>query len=109
MNAVKVEKRDFTIKAKQLRRSGLVPGSVFGGPLTESISLQMEEAAARKLVQNKREGSRLELDLDGKIIPVQIKEKSINTMNNDILHISFQALKTGQKVNSVIHIILKNT
>ncbi len=109
MSVITVEKRDFAIKAKQLRRSGIVPGSVFGGPLPDSISIQMNEATARKLVQSKREGSKLKLDLDGQLILVQIKEKTVNTLNNEILHISFQALKADQKVKSVIHIILKNT
>lgn len=109
MNVITVNKRDFTIKAKQLRRTGIVPGSVFGGPLPDSISLQMDEAAARKLIREKREGSKLKLDLDGQMIPVQIKEKSIHPLNNEILHISFQALKADVKVNSIIHIILKNS
>ena len=46
--------------------------------------------------------------MDGQIIPVQIKEKSLNTLNGEILHISFQALTTDEKVNSVIHILLAN-
>lgn len=109
MNAITVDKRDFTVKAKQLRRSGIVPGNVFGGSLPDSISIQMDEGIARRLIRYKREGSKLKLDLDGQLIPVQIKEKTVNTLNNEILHISFQALKADQKVNSVIHIILKNT
>lgn len=108
-DTILVNKRDFTLKAKQLRRSGIVPGSVFGGTLPSSISLQMDEGTARRLIRYKREGSKLKLDLDGQLIPVQIKEKTISTFNNEILHISFQALKADQKVNSVIHIILKNT
>ena len=109
MNAIAVGKRDFTVKAKQLRRSGIVPGNVFGGSLPDPISIQMDEGIARRLIRYKREGSKLKLDLDGQLIPVQIKEKTVNTLNNEILHISFQALKADQKVNSVIHIILKNT
>lgn len=109
MNVITVDKRDFTVKAKQLRRSGIVPGSVFGGPLPDSISLQMDEGIADRLIRYKREGSKLKLDLDGQLILVQIKEKSVNTLNNEILHISFQALKADQKVNSVTHIILKNS
>ncbi|MFA7637239.1 MAG: hypothetical protein WCX81_05710 [Monoglobales bacterium] len=108
MNTITVAKRDFSIKAKQLRHSGIVPGSVYGGPLPDSISIQMDEGTARKLFRNKREGSKINLSLDGQIIPVQIKEKMVNTLNNEILNISFQALKTDQKVNSVIHIVLKN-
>lgn len=109
MNVVTVKKRDFTVKAKKLRRSGIVPGSVFGGALPDSISIQMDESTANNLIRHKREGSKLKLDLDGQVIPVQIKEKTINALNNEILHISFQALKQDQKVNSVIHIILENT
>lgn len=109
MNAIAVKKRDFTVKAKQLRNAGSVPASVFGGSISGSISLQMDEITARKLIRDKREGSKVKLDLEGQVIPVQIKEKTVNTLNNKILHISFQALKADQKVNSVIHIILKNT
>lgn len=109
MNVIAADKRDFTVKAKQLRRSGIVPGNVFGGLLPDSISIQMDEGIANRLIRYKRVGSKLKLDLDGQLIPVQIKEKTINTLNNEILHISFQALKEDQKVNSVIHIILKNT
>lgn len=108
MNLITVNKRDFTIKAKKLRRSGIVPGNVFGGPLAEPVSIQMQEADADRLVRNLREGSRLKLDLEGQVIPVQIKEKMLNTLNHEILHISFQALKADQKVNSVIHILLQN-
>ncbi|MDD4689084.1 MAG: 50S ribosomal protein L25/general stress protein Ctc [Eubacteriales bacterium] len=109
MNAINVEKRDFSIKAKQLRRSGMIPGSIFGGPLPDAISIQMEEGVAFKLLRRKREGSKLNLELDGQLIPVQLKEKMINTLSNEILDISFQALKADKKVNSVIHIVLKNT
>lgn len=104
MDMITVEKRDFAVKAKKLRRLGIVPGSVFGGPLREALALQLEEADARRLVEQKREGSKLKIVLDGQQIPVQIKEKAVNLLNNDILHLSFQALQADQKVNSVIHI-----
>lgn len=108
MNTITVEKRDFSVKAKHLRRNGHIPGSVFGGPLKESISLQIDESTAQQLIRHKREGSKLKLKLDGKVIPVQIKEKSVNNLNNEILHIRFQALAADQAVSSVIHIVLKN-
>lgn len=108
MENISVQKRDFTVKAKKMRRLGMIPGNVFGKSLPESLSIQLEETTARRLIRQKREGSKLSLDLDGKIIPVQIKEKSFNPLNVEILHISFQALTTDEKVNSVIHILLAN-
>lgn len=108
MENIQVQKRDFTVKAKKLRRLGMVPGSVFGKSLPEAVSIQIEESIARKLVQQKREGSKLTLDMDGQIIPVQIKEKTMNTLNNEIVQLSFQALTEDEKVNSVIHLLLTN-
>lgn len=108
MDLITVQKRDIGTKAKQLRRSGFIPGNIFGSTLKESISIQIDEATARKLVRQKREGSKLGLTLDEQVIPVQIKEKTQNTLSQEIVHISFQALRADQKVNSVIHILLKN-
>lgn len=68
----------------------------------------MEEVAARRLIRQKREGSKVLLNVEGQNIPVQIKEKSLNTLNGEILHISFQALVADEKVNSVIHLLLAN-
>ena len=108
METINVQKRDFNVKAKKMRRLGMGPGDVFGGFLPESISIQMEEVVARKLIRLKREGSKVMMNIDGKTIPVQIKEKSLNPVNNEILHISFQALTEDEKVNSLIHIIIIN-
>ena len=108
MENINVQKRDLTVKAKKMRRQGMVPGSVFGKSLPDSISIQMEESVARKLVRLKREGSKLVLNIEGETVPVQIKEKTLNTVNNEILHLGFQALTADEKVNSVIHLILAN-
>lgn len=92
MDIIKVEKRDGQAKAKQLRRAGIVPCCVYGGGLPESISIQMEQKTANLLLQRNREGSKVELELDGKRIPAQIKEKTRNFVDQSIEHIGFQAL-----------------
>lgn len=108
MDTINVSKRDFSVKAKKLRREGIVPGSVYGGHLTEAISLQMDDTTVRKMLMGNRVGSRLTLNLDGQMIPVQLKEISKDPVSRDITEISFQALAADHKVNSVIDIILKN-
>ena len=109
MDIISVQKRDLTLKAKKMRKNGLIPGSVYGKAIGGSVDIQMDEATARRLIWKKREGSRLNLELDGKTIPVQIKEESVDSLTNEIMYINFQALKAGERVNSVVHIILKNT
>lgn len=108
MDIIKVDKRALSVKPKKLRREGWVPGVVFGKSLEESIPVQMKEQEARKLIREKREGSKIELEIEGDRYPVQIKEKVCSMLTNEIEHISFQALKRGERVNSVIHIVLVN-
>ncbi len=109
MDIMEVSKRDMSIKAKQLRRKGLVPGNVFGGHLESSVLVQIDQKILTQMLAGKHVGSRLTLSMDGKKLPVQIKEKDVNSMNGEIRNISFQALAPDQKVNSVLHVVLKNT
>lgn len=78
MDVIKVEKRNEQAKANQLRRSGLVPCCVYGGDLPESISIQMDQQTANRLFHTKRESSQVGLELDGHVIPAQIKEQGEN-------------------------------
>ena len=103
-----VEKRSLKKKNKQLRREGLVPANIFGGPLEEAMPIQLREQDAVKLRREKNEGSRLDLQVEGEVIPVQIKDADTDPLTGKILHIDFEALKRGHKVNSVVHIVLKN-
>ena len=54
MDVIKVEKRNEGAKAKQLRRSGLVPCCVYGGNLAEPISIQMDQQTASQLFRTKK-------------------------------------------------------
>ena len=109
MDIMEVSKRDMTVKAKKLRRSGLVPGNVFGGHLKDSVLIQVDSKLLTQTLAGKHIGSRLTLSLDGTKLPVQIKDKDVNSMNGEIQNISFQALAADQKVNTVAHVVLQNT
>ena len=109
MDMLEVSKRDMSVKAKALRRSGQIPGHVFGGHLKDSVLIQMDAKAAAAKLSGKHIGSRLTLSLDGKKLPVQIKDKDVNSMNGELRNVSFQALAADQKVNSVAHVVLLNT
>ena len=108
MDIMEVSKRDMNVKAKALRRNGQVPGNVFGGHLEESVLIQVDQKVLSQMLAGKHIGSRLTLSMDGKKLPVQIKDKDVNSMNGEIRNISFQALAADQKVNSVAHIVLQN-
>ena len=108
METICIQKREDAIKAKKLRRLGFVPANVFGKSLPDPIAIQLKENDARRLIHQKREGSKLTLDLDGTKLLVQIKERDLDVLKGEIQHISFQTLVADEKVNSVIHILLEN-
>lgn len=109
MNSITVENRNMLTKAKQLRKANIVPCVIYGGLLAESLLVQVDQSTARTMIRRKREGSKIEIELDNKIIPVQIKDIERDFINNEIIHISFQALEADKRVNSKAQIILENT
>ena len=108
MNTIMAQKRDPAAKAKQLRRVGIVPCVIYGAGLTESLSVQIDQRTARQLKRTKRNGSKVNIQMDGKTYPSLIKDLEYNSMNDEIVHISFHVLDTGKKFNSVADIVLVN-
>ena len=108
MNPIIAQKRDPLAKAKQLRRSGVVPCVIYGAELDESLSIQLDQSAARQLKRTKRNGSKVNVQVDEKSYPVLIKDLEYNSVNDEIIHISFHVLDAGKKYNSVADIVLVN-
>ena len=108
MDTINVEKRDMSVKVNHLRKAGFVPCAVYGGPLPESLSIQMTQQDANQLFVNNRDGSKVALKLDGKLIPALIKEELRDFNTRDIKSIGFQALKADQPINSIAHVLVKN-
>ena len=75
MDQIHVKKRDTGIKAKRLRQLGMVPGNIIGKSLPESISIQMEEAEARRLVRQLREGSKIAMTWRDRLFRRRLRKK----------------------------------
>lgn len=108
MYTITAQKRDPSAKAKQLRRSGVVPCVIYGGGLEESLSVQLDQATARQLKRTKRNGSKVNIKVEDKTFSTLIKDLEYNMVNDQIIHISFQELDPNKKVSSVADVILIN-
>ncbi len=108
MDTIMAQMRDPAAKAKQLRRSGIVPCVIYGGGLTESLSVQIDQSTARQLRRTKRNGSKLKVQIEEKAYPTLIKELEYSSLNDEIIHISFHVLDAGKIFNSVADIVLLN-
>lgn len=108
MTTLKAEKRSMDIKAKKLRREGFITGNVFGRELKESIPVKLESKEVGSLLHTCGKGSQINLEIDGQVIDVLIKDISYNSMKKQIDEIDFQALVKGEKVHSVAEVVLLN-
>ncbi|MGI6014742.1 MAG: 50S ribosomal protein L25/general stress protein Ctc [Oscillospiraceae bacterium] len=108
MDIIMAEMRNPETKAKQLRRSGIIPCVISGADLKESLSIQLDQNTARQLKRTKRNGSKVDIQADGKIYHTLIRDLEYNSLNDAIVHISFHVLDAAKKVNSVADIVLLN-
>ena len=108
MTTLRVQRRNMETKAKKLRREGYVTGNLFGKEIEGSIPLQIEKQEAERIERECMKGSQLYLELDGKTYDVLIKEMDYRPMDHQILEMDFQALVKGEKVHSVVEVILLN-
>lgn len=96
MDIIKAEMRNPAAKAKQLRRSGIIPCVISGAELKESLSIQIDENTARQLKRTKRDGSKVDIQVNGKVYHTLIKDLEYSSLNDAIVHISFHILNAGK-------------
>ena len=101
------EKRDLAIKAKKIRKNGLVPAVIYGRHI-DSVSIQIKQDAATKLLQINSLGSKVLLEIDGEEHMAIIKEFQRDPVSRKIKHIEFHALTSGEKVKVTLPINFMN-
>lgn len=108
MDVLKAEYRDQTIKAKQLRRKGLIPCSIYGITLDESVLIQIPLADLNRFLNRKMKGSTLVIEVGDKKYNVLYKNISREPASQQIEHLEFQHLVADEAINSVVQVVLIN-
>jgi len=108
MFTLQAEPRSIALKAKHLRKKGLIPGCLYGGDIDKSLLLQITESEVKKLLKFKVKGGKVLLDVEGERINALLREIGRNSVNGQIEHISFQKLNSNELVTSTAKIELIN-
>lgn len=96
-----VEKRKILGKQiKKLRREGILPGNIFGKNI-KSTSVQVLLKDFGPVYKDAGSTGLVDLELDGKIIPVLIQDLQTDYKNN-ALHANFYQVNLKEKVKSAI-------
>lgn len=102
-----VERRD-NIKAKKLRSKGVVPASIYGRNLEESILIQIPKTNVNVFLGKVSKGQKLTIELDGKKYNAIYKNITRDPIKQQIEQIEFQHIVADEAVNSVVKVVLIN-
>ncbi|KKU89202.1 MAG: 50S ribosomal protein L25 [Microgenomates group bacterium GW2011_GWF2_47_9] len=95
----------FGRKVKALRRSGIIPGNVFG-PKTKSQALQFDAKQLTKIVNSAGETSLVNLRIEGetKAHPVLIAGYHVDPVTGILLHVDLHEVDLKQKTTASVPI-----
>ncbi|MDD4124928.1 MAG: hypothetical protein PHW77_04290 [Eubacteriales bacterium] len=108
MITLSVKTRDIGVKAKALRKTGYIPGCIYGPNLPESIPIQIEKRLAVSVLKKKGEGGVVNILLNDKNIYVLIKDISRSVSNYSLENINFLALEAERQIVSTAKVIVRN-
>lgn len=105
---LKTQVRDTNIKAKQLRNKGIIPASIYGRNLKESVMIQIPITNVNQLLSKLSKGNTLTVEVDGEKYNALFKNITRDPVNQKIEQIEFQHIVSDEAVNSVIKVVLIN-
>lgn len=91
-------------KVNQLRREGFIPGTVYG-PAIDPLKIQFPERELNTTLKSAGGTNVIDLNVDGKIIPVLAREVQRTILQNDILHVDFLAPDMTKKIRADVPVV----
>jgi large subunit ribosomal protein L25 len=92
-------------QVKALRRSGLLPGVIYGHNV-DPISISLEGREAGRVLGRLSSSSLITIDLDGKEYPSLVREKQLNYIKRNLIHVDFMVVSLTEKIHAKVGIIL---
>jgi large subunit ribosomal protein L25 len=97
-----------TRATKRLRREGWVPGVVYGGQGREdAVSFKVNSRDLRTVLID---GSALiDLKVDGKTLPVIVKDRQLDPVRDDIMHIDLLEVRLDEKIQTQVGVQIEGS
>ena len=92
-------------KVDKIRQEDNIPGVLYGKG-EETKHIQVDRRMFEKVYKNAGMSTLIDLELDGNVSPVLIKEVQSHPFKNQFLHVDFQQLNMDEKVKLTIPITL---
>jgi large subunit ribosomal protein L25 len=90
---------------RALRRTGQLPAVIYGHNV-EPISISMDARDAAKVLARLSSSSLVTIDVDGKEYPSLVREKQMNYIKRNLIHVDFQVVSLTEKIRANVAIQL---
>jgi large subunit ribosomal protein L25 len=90
---------------RALRRSGQLPGIIYGHNV-EPVPISMDAREAAKLLGRLSSSTLVTVDVDGKQYPSLVREKQMNYIKRNLIHVDFQVVSLTEKIHANVGILL---
>ncbi len=90
---------------RALRRTGQLPGVIYGHNV-EPINISMNSREATLLLSKSSTSSIITIELDGKEYPTLVREKQMNYIRRNYIHVDFQVVSLTEKIRAQVAIEL---
>jgi len=105
-NVIEASKRDVIgKKVGVLRREGKLPGVIYGHKF-EAMPIIMDSKTATKVLNSATSSSIITVVVDGKQHAALVREKQMDYIRNQFIHIDFQAVSQTEKIRAKVGIVL---
>lgn len=89
----------------QLRRSGILPGVLYGHKF-ESTPIEMNQREASNILRNVSQSKIVTINLEGKEVATLVRERQKDYIRNEYTHVDFQVVSMTEKIKTMVSIIL---
>jgi large subunit ribosomal protein L25 len=105
-NIIEATKRDVIgKKVGVLRREGQLPGVIYGHKF-DAMPIIMDSKKATKILNSATSSSIITVVIDGKEHAALVREKQMDYIRNQFIHIDFQAVSQTEKIHAKVGIVL---
>jgi large subunit ribosomal protein L25 len=86
--------------SRRLRRSGQIPGVVYGTPEGSCISFSADSRELRRVLIGA--GALIDVKVDGETRPVIVKDTQLHPVRGELLHVDFLQVRLDEKIQTTV-------
>lgn len=95
-------------KLKKLRREGILPANIYGKDI-QSIAVQLPSKNFEEIYKTVGETGLIDVEVNGELKPVLIKNVQTQPLSNTILHTDFYQVNLKEKITSMVPLEIVGT